>query len=274
LRFFCSGLVICKLIFSIVLSRTPVLLTAYGAYGFPLDLSFDASRFALLDRGWVLAFAHVRGGGERGHSWLATGLNRPRAHEDFEACARWLRTSGWSQPSRIAVQAHSAGGLLLAVAAGRHGRNLFGAMLAHSPFVDVVNAMTLPASESSALSVHERDEWGDMLGDASIWRMWRSLAPLHNMRAAEYPHALITASVHDNRVPVADALKFAAAMREHNQAANTLTLCQINQEEGGHFGSTSFEGRVKQTALEYAFLIHTLQNGKDGSDGKDSKSIA
>jgi oligopeptidase B len=300
-------------------------MTAYGAYGHPLDLSFDASRFALLRRGWMLAFAHVRGGGDSGgdevddghhrsHS-LHAGMDvasaralriRPQAHSDFEACARWLSESStapdaqppWSQSARIAVQAHSAGGLLLGVAAREHGRTLFAAMIAHSPFVDILGAMcsspptrddasseTTTASHIGALQAHERAEWGDLLGVPAVWRMWRDrLAPLAVPRAAPtpYAHTLITAAQHDSRVPVSDALKWTAAMREHaliekgirvsneyaasqgtraqsETAAATLTLCRVDEKEGGHFGASSFEARVRQTALEYAFLMHTVQ---------------
>src|SRR5262249_29179794 len=175
----------------------PLLLNGYGAYGVSFDPAFSSSTLSLLDRGVIVAIAHIRGGEEMGRAWYEGGklLNKPNTFTDFIAAAEHLIDEGFTAPDRLAISGGSAGGPLLGAVTNLR-LDLFRAVVAEVPFVDVVNTML---DASLPLTVIEYDEWGNP-NDAEAYRCIRSYSPYDNVRAQPYPHMLITAGLNDPRV--------------------------------------------------------------------------
>lgn len=214
----------------------PALLIAYGAYGECLDPDFQVSRLPLLARGWVLAFAHVRGGGELGRRWHdgGRGILKHKSVEDLEACLDHLVATGVSAPRRIAVEGTSAGGLLAAALVHRRGADL-GAALLRAPFVDVVSTALRP---EAPLVAHEASEWGDAANDATALDAMAALCPYHSLtqRAAPLrPPVLVTCAADDGRVPAWGPAKWVAALsaarqRQAEQAGEAATATQSSNQ--------------------------------------------
>jgi oligopeptidase B len=246
----------------------PVLMRAYGAYGHDLEMSFDHVQITLLERGWVLCYAHVRGGGEQGRSWHTRARKeaKGRSMEDLIACATWLIDQGYTQPKRLSVRGMSAGGLVCASVLVAAPDMIGGPSILAVPFVDVVNAMI---DQELPLTIHETDEWGDPLADSEVFRAMLRYSPYEKMAAISsssqwrLPPLYCTASLLDVRVPYWQPLKFVARYRQRllKEGLSHAANCFLSlSSDGGHFGTTSSSGShcdFHQDAIrEYAFLLH------------------
>ncbi|WP_035957750.1 S9 family peptidase [Bryobacter aggregatus] len=230
----------------------PTLLYGYGAYGSNSDAGFSGSRLSLVDRGVVYAIAQVRGGAEMGQPWHDAGRmqNKRNSFLDFVACAETLIAEGWTERSKLIIEGGSAGGLLVGAAVTMRPE-LFGGVLAHVPFVDVVHTMldaTLP------LTVGEYEEWGNP-ADPEAFEYIRSYSPYENVRQAEYPPMLVTAGLNDPRVSYWEPSKWVARLRENNLAQSEILL-KINMG-AGHFGASGRYDRIREVAFEFAWLLKT-----------------
>lgn len=231
----------------------PLLLYAYGAYGISSDPSFDSTRFSLIDRGFVFAIAHVRGGGDLGRPWYDSGKLEHKANTftDFVACAETLIEKGWTTTERLAIRGGSAGGLLIGAVVNLRP-DLFEAAIAKVPFVDVVNTMSDP---TLPLTVTEWEEWGDPR-EPGAYRTMRAYSPYDNVGAHDYPHLLIMGGLNDPRVAYWEPAKWAARLRA-TKVGERLVL--LRTEMGaGHGGPSGRYDYLRELALEYAFLIVTL----------------
>lgn len=233
--------------------NNPVLLYGYGAYGACVDPVFRANRFSLVDRGFVVAIAHIRGGAEMGRAWYDSGrmLNKKNTFNDFIDCAEFLISAGYTRPSRLACQGISAGGLLMGAVTNMRP-DLFQAVIAEVPFVDVINTMSDP---SIPLTVIEWEQWGNPAIEEQFEYML-SYSPYENVRAVAYPHLLVTAGFNDPRVAYWEPAKWVARLRALKTDANWLLL-KTNMA-AGHSGSSGRYDFLKEVAFTYAFLIDRL----------------
>jgi len=231
----------------------PLLLNGYGAYGISFEPSFSSSSLSLLDRGFVVAIAHVRGGEEMGRPWYEGGklLNKPNSFTDFIAAAEHLVAEGVTALDRLAISGGSAGGLLMGAVTNLRP-DLFRAVLAEVPFVDVVNTML---DASLPLTVIEYDEWGNP-DDPAYYACIRSYSPYDNVRAQAYPHMLITAGLNDPRVAYWEPAKFTARLRSIKTDGNRLLL-RTNMG-AGHGGASGRWDLLREVAFKYAFLLDVL----------------
>jgi oligopeptidase B len=229
----------------------PLFLTAYGAYGDAMDAEFDATRLCLLDRGFVLALAHVRGGEDKGHRWYAGGRHRNKINTftDFIAAAEHLAEAGYTSRGRIVAQAESAGGMLLGAAANM-APDLFLALIADVPFVDVLNTML---DASLPMTPGEWPEWGNPIESKADFELIRSYCPYQNVRPQAYPHMLVNASLADLRVGYWEPTKWVARLREMKTDDNLLLL-YVNTT-AGHGGSSGRYQRLVDLAFDYAFAL-------------------
>jgi oligopeptidase B len=237
--------------------RRPLLLNGYGAYGVSFDPAFSSSSLSLLDRGFIVAIAHVRGGEEMGRAWYEGGklLRKRNSFTDFIAAAEHLIAEGFTAPDRLVVTGGSAGGLLMGAVANLRPE-LFHAVLAEVPFVDVVNTMldaTLP------LTVIEYDEWGNP-NDPAAYACIRSYSPYDNVEAKPYPHMLVTAGLNDPRVAYWEPAKWTARLRARKTDGNRLLL-RTNMG-AGHGGASGRWDYLREVAFKYAFVLDVL--GMDG----------
>ncbi len=228
----------------------PLLLYGYGAYGHPMDVYFSVSRVSLLDRGVVFAIAHVRGGGDRGRTWYDAGklAHKANSFDDFVACAQALVERGWTTPRQLIIEGGSAGGLLVAAAANRRP-DLFRAVVAEVPFVDVINTML---DESLPLTVGEFLEWGNPKIEAD-YRTMRAYSPYDNLRAATYPAFFLRAGLNDSQVPYWEAAKFAQKLRAL-KTNDTPVLLAVNLD-AGHGGASGRYDALRERAQTLAFML-------------------
>lgn len=231
----------------------PCLLYGYGAYGINVDPDFSVTRLSLLDRGFVFAIAHVRGGGELGENWKNNGKQqyKDNTFSDFIAAAEHLIEIGYTRPERLAIMGGSAGGLLIGTALNRRP-DLFAAAVAQVPFVDVLNTME---DASLPLTVIEYDEWGDP-ADPLAYRVIRNYAPYENVRAHDYPALLVMAGLNDPRVQYWEPAKWVARLRDANTGTRPILLKM--HMGAGHAGASGRYAALKEIAFEYAFLISRL----------------
>ena len=235
-------------------STAPGLIYGYGAYESCIDPYFSVARLSLLDRGFVYAIAHVRGGGEMGRQWYDTGKmeHKTNSFTDFISCADHLVSSGWIAPDRLVAEGGSAGGLLVgAVANLAPGR--FRAIHAAVPFVD---ALTTILDPSLPLTVPEWEEWGDPLHNADVYRYMKTYAPYENIAAVDYPAILATTSLNDTRVYFVEPAKWVARLRETvtSDPVERPILFKIEMV-AGHGGKSGRYDAWKQYAWELAFLM-------------------
>ena len=235
-------------------SSAPLLLYGYGAYGYAMPASFATGRLSLVDRGFVYAIAHIRGGTEKGWRWYQNGklLKKPNTFNDFIAAAEFLRQQGYAAPGKIVAHGGSAGGLLMGAVANLRP-DLFGGIIAEVPFVDVINTMlddTLP------LTPPEWQEWGNPISDPQAFRMMRSYSPYDNVRAQDYPAILALAGLTDPRVTYWEPAKWVAKLRSLNTSENLIAL-RTNME-AGHGGAAGRFDRLKEVALSHAFAIDVV----------------
>jgi oligopeptidase B len=224
----------------------PCLMKVYGAYGDPSDQYYSPSQLTLLDRGFVLAIAHVRGGGELGSSWHDGGklANKDNTFTDTIACAKHLLAKGWSRKGGLCLRGGSAGGLAVGTALNR-APELFKAVIVESPFLDLVTTMMNP---KLPLVVAEYDEWGNPKEAQVYWRLKR-LSPYDNVREVDYPAVLAFTSLHDPFVGFHESLKWVLRLRERTTSANPL-LVKIDLE-GAHTGKS---GRYENLYCEAELL--------------------
>ncbi len=228
----------------------PLLLTGYGSYGISYPDSFSSHRLSLLDRGVVLAIAHIRGGAEMGRKWYEDGklLNKKNTFTDFIACAEHLSNQKLTSPQHLAISGGSAGGLLMGAVINLRP-DLFKAVVAQVPFVDVVTTILDP---SLPLSVMEWEEWGNP-NNKTYYDYMKSYSPYDNVEAKDYPALLITAGLNDPRVSYWEPAKWTAKLRDLKTDDNLLLL-KTNMG-AGHGGASGRYERLKEIAFEYAFLL-------------------
>jgi len=231
----------------------PCLLNGYGAYGVCYEPTFSRPAISLLDRGFVYAIAHVRGGGELGESWHEQGkmLSKRRTFTDFVACAERMISEGYTSPGRLGIQGRSAGGLLMGGVTNLRPE-LFQSVLAGVPFVDVLATMLDP---SIPLTVIEYEEWGDP-GDSEYFDYIRSYSPFDNVRETEYPNMLVTAGLNDPRVQYWEPARWVTRLRERRTDDRLLLL--KTDMGAGHVGPSDRFEWLHDRAFEFAFLVATL----------------
>lgn len=237
------------------LRKAPLLLYGYGSYGVTIPAAFSAYRLSLLDRGFVFAIAHIRGGKFMGESWYEGGKLRQKRHTftDFINCAEWLAMKGYCNPEAIYAQGGSAGGLLMGAVANM-APHRFKGIIAQVPFVDVVTTML---DESIPLTVGEYEEWGNPNEAESYWYML-SYSPYDNVQRTAYPAMLITTGYHDSQVQYWEPLKWVAKLRDMNTGnAPLLFDCTMS---AGHGGGSGRSVERMEIAKEFAFLLH-LEEG-------------
>jgi len=228
----------------------PLLLTGYGAYGISFPVSFSSNRLSLLDRGMVVAMAHVRGGGELGRRWHDAGkmARKENTFTDFIAVVETLIAQGWTASDRLVIEGGSAGGLLVGAVVNRRPE-LFRAAVAQVPFVDVVNTMLDP---TLPLTVGEYEEWGNP-GIAEQYAWIRRYCPYTNLAAGDYPAMLVRTSLNDSQVMYWEPAKYVARLRTLKTDPNPL-LFKTNLG-AGHGGASGRYDRLREVALDYAFVL-------------------
>lgn len=235
----------------------PGLLYGYGAYEFSLDPWFSIPRLSLLDRGVVVAIAHVRGGGELGRAWYDGGRLAHKEHSftDLVACARTLGDGDWVDPRRLALQGGSAGGLLVG-AAMNLAPELFAVVQADVPFVDPLTTILDP---SLPLTVTEWEEWGNPLADAEVYALMKRYSPYENVRATTYPAVLVTTSLNDTRVSVTEPAKWIARLRAvATRDPATRPLLLRTEMSAGHGGRSGRYDAWRELAWEQAVVLDRL----------------
>ena len=231
----------------------PLVLYGYGSYGSSMDAYFSLARLSLLDRGFVWAIAHIRGGEEMGRQWYDGGkmLNKKNTFLDFIACAEYLIKNGYTSPQKMFAMGGSAGGLLVGAVTNMRP-DLWKGVVAQVPFVDVVTTML---DESIPLTTGEYDEWGNP-NEKKYYDYMLSYSPYDNVEAKDYPAMLITTGLHDSQVQYWEPAKWAAKLRALKTDKNPLYL--KTEMDYGHGGASGrFEG-YKEVALEYAFMLDEL----------------
>ena len=233
--------------------RARMLLYGYGSYGISIDPSFSSDRLSLLDRGFVYAIAHIRGGMDLGKPWHEAGrlLQKKNTFSDFIVCAEKLITEKYTSPGRLAIMGRSAGGLLMGAVVNLRP-DLFAAAVAGVPFVDSLNTAL---DASLPLTVGEYEEFGDP-GKPEFYEYMKSYAPYENVTAQAYPAMLVTAGLNDPRVSYWEPAKWVAKLRALK--TNDRPLLLKTNLGSGHFGASGRYEYLKETAIEYAFLLDVL----------------
>jgi oligopeptidase B len=228
----------------------PMLLTGYGSYGIPTNATFSSNRLSLLDRGMVFAIAHIRGGGEMGKAWHDDGrmMHKKNTFTDFIACAEYLIAQKYTASDRLAIQGGSAGGLLMGAVVNLRP-DLFKAVVADVPFVDVINTMS---DASLPLTVGEFEEWGNPQNKAE-YDYIKTYCPYTNTAAKNYPAMLVRTSLNDSQVMYWEPAKWVAKLRALKTDHNLL-LFKINMG-AGHSGSSGRYDALHELAFTYAFIL-------------------
>jgi oligopeptidase B len=236
----------------------PVLLEGYGAYGWAVDPSFDTFRLSLVDRGFVYAIAHVRGGLEKGDRWyrLGRGPHKPNTFKDYIAVAKMLEAERIARPGGITGYGGSAGGMLIGAVANM-APGLFHALIADVPFVDVLNTML---DGSLPLTPVEYPEWGNPETSAADFELIRSYSPYDNVVLGTYPHMLVLGSLSDTRVTYWEPAKWVAKLRVANTGPNMLLF--ETEFDAGHAGGSGLTNLQKRWAKVAAFVIKAERMGR------------
>jgi oligopeptidase B len=234
-------------------SGNPTLLNGYGAYEASSDPMFDPARLSMLDRGFVFAIAHVRGGGEMGREWYEDGkfLNKTNTFTDFIACANHLIDQGYTSASKLAIRGRSAGGLLIGAVVNSRP-DLFSCAVAQVPFVDVVTTML---DETVPLTVTEYEEWGNP-NDVEYYDYMKGYSPYDNVKAAAYPAMLVTAGLNDPRVSYWEPAKWVAKLRDANQDQRPVLL--QTEMSAGHSGPSGRYESWREEAFITAFVLSQM----------------
>lgn len=230
--------------------NNPCLLYAYGSYGYSMDPYFSTTRLSLLDRGFIYAIAHVRGGEEMGRYWYEDGklLKKKNTFDDFIACSEFLIDKGYSKPSKLYAQGGSAGGMLMGVIANQ-APGLYNGIIAQVPFVDVVTTML---DDTIPLTTGEYDEWGNP-NEKQYYDYMLSYSPYDNVKMQDYPNMYISTGFHDSQVQYWEPAKWVAKLREFNTSDNQLFL--DTNMQAGHGGASGRFESLKQVAKEFAFMF-------------------
>ncbi|MEM8766251.1 MAG: S9 family peptidase [Pseudomonadota bacterium] len=233
---------------------SPLHLYGYGAYGLSMEPGFSASRLSLLDRGFSYAIAHIRGGDDLGYQWYEDGKldKRNNTFNDFVDVARFLVDSGRTSPARLTISGGSAGGELMGAVVNQ-APDLFAAVVAHVPFVDVLNTML---DGDLPLTPIEWPEWGNPLEDPAAFELIQSYSPYDQLTARAYPPMMVTAGLNDPRVTYWEPAKYVAALR-HLKTDDSWLLLKTNMTAGHRGQSGRYEG-LREVAEEYAFLLAVL----------------
>jgi len=228
----------------------PLLLYGYGSYGSSMDPSFRSDRLSLLDRGFIYALAHIRGGQEMGRYWYEEGKmkNKKNTFTDFIDCSEYLISQGYTNPEKLYAWGGSAGGLLMGAIINMRPE-LYKGVIASVPFVDVVTTML---DETIPLTTSEYDEWGNP-NIKDQYEFILSYSPYDNLEASEYPNLMVTAGLHDSQVQYFEPAKWVAKLRKYKTDDNLLVL--HTQMEAGHSGASGRFKRYQETSLKYAFLL-------------------
>jgi oligopeptidase B len=231
----------------------PLYVYGYGSYGYALPIGFNANRLSLLDRGVVMAYAHIRGGGDLGKPWHDAGkmLVKLNTFTDFVTATEYLTASGYGDPARVAIEGGSAGGLLMGAVVNLKPE-IFTAVLSHVPFVDVMNTML---DASLPLTVPEYEEWGNP-NEPAYFEYMLSYSPYDNLKAASYPAMLVKTSLNDSQVMYWEPAKYVAKLRTLKTDHNSLLL--VTNMEAGHGGASGRYDYLKEIAFDYAFLLREL----------------
>ena len=229
----------------------PIYLTGYGSYGAPYDIFFDSPIFSMVDRGVVVAVAHIRGGGELGKAWHDDGrmMHKKNTFTDFIVCAEYLLQQGYGSKNRLVIEGRSAGGLLMGAVLNMRP-DLFRAALVGVPFVDVMNTML---DESIPLTVTEFEEWGNPK-EKPAFNYMVTYSPYNNIEAKAYPNMLVRTSFNDSQVGYWEPAKYVAKMRALRTDHNTLIL-KTNMNPAGHGGASGRYDRLHETAFDYAYFL-------------------
>ena len=232
-------------------SSNPVYLYGYGAYGISVPLKFRSNAISLVDRGFIYAIAHIRGGDDLGYEWYESAkfLNKKRTFEDFLAVAEFMIQNKFTSSGNISICGGSAGGMLIGYCIN-NASHLFKAAVLHVPFVDVLATML---DESLPLTQIEFKEWGNPK-DTQFYDYIKSYSPFDNICVQHYPHIMITSGLNDPRVTYWEAAKFALKLRNHKLDDNTLVF-KTNMSVG-HSGKSGRYDHLAEIAQEYAFIIH------------------
>ena len=231
----------------------PVILSGYGSYEASQDPGFSVARLSLLDRGMILAVAHVRGGGEMGRLWYEHGktLTKKNTFTDFVDVARHLVDAGITTPERMVASGGSAGGLLMGAVANI-APEMFAGIIANVPFVDPLTSILDP---SLPLTVIEWDEWGNPLADKEVYEYMKSYSPYENVAAMDYPAILAITSINDTRVLYVEPAKWVAKLRATKTGDSPLLL--KTEMTAGHGGVSGRYARWKEAAFEFAWVLTT-----------------
>jgi oligopeptidase B len=237
---------------------SPLLLRGYGAYGINYDPVFSSNAVSLLDRGFVLAIAHIRGGEDLGRPWYRHGklLEKRNSFSDFIASAEHLIATGWTSPDQLVIWGGSAGGLLMGAVVNQRP-DLFAGVVAQVPFVDVLTTML---DESIPLTVMEYEDWGNP-NVPEYFEYIRSYSPYDNVHPDHYPAMLVTAGLNDPRVGFWEPAKWVAKLRTMKTDSNPLLL--RTHMGAGHSGASGRYDVLREVAEEYAFVVR-VGTGQDG----------
>ncbi|MGB9146098.1 MAG: S9 family peptidase [Acidobacteriaceae bacterium] len=233
--------------------KNPLWIYGYGAYGYSLPVGFNSTRLSLLDRGFVLAYAHVRGGGDMGKAWHDAGrlMQKRNTFTDFTAVTEALVERGYGAANRVAAEGGSAGGLLMGAIANLRP-DLYRAIVSHVPFVDVMNTMLDP---TLPLTVPEYEEWGDP-NEKEAFEYMLSYSPYDNLAAKDYPAMLVKTSLFDSQVMYWEPAKYVAKLRTLKTDDRVLLL--HTNMTAGHGGASGRYDYLKEIAMDYAFLMREL----------------
>ncbi len=235
-------------------TMSPLYVYGYGSYGYALPVGFGATRLSLLDRGLVMAYAHIRGGGELGDAWHDAGKMRVKRNTftDFIAVTEYLTANGYGDPARVAIEGGSAGGLLMGAVVNMRP-DLFRVVLSHVPFVDVMNTML---DASLPLTVAEYEEWGNP-NKHDDFEYMVSYSPYDNLKPGAYPSMLVKTSLNDSQVMYWEPAKYVARLRTLKQNDAPLLL-HINMD-AGHGGASGRYDYLREIALDQAFFLMELE---------------
>lgn len=235
--------------------KAPLLIYGYGSYGANMDLWFNGDVFSLVDRGFVFAKAHIRGGSEMGRDWYDNGRTGKKKNTfyDFIDCTDALVKNKYADPKKVYAMGGSAGGLLMGAITNMRP-DLYTGVIAQVPFVDVITTML---DESIPLTTSEYDEWGNP-NEKTAYDYIKSYSPYDNVTNAKYPNILVTTGLHDSQVQYWEPAKWVAKLREHNQSDSVILL--KTDMDAGHGGASGRFDQLKETATEYAFILMINSN--------------
>ena len=238
----------------------PVLLYGYGAYGYSQEASFSIRALSLVDRGWVYAQAHTRGGADKGFGWFldGRGVKKPNTFTDFIACAEHLITQGYGKAGRIVAYGGSAGGMLMGAVTNMRP-DLWAGVIAAVPFVDVLNTMS---DASLPLTPPEWPEWGNPLEDEAAYEAIAAYSPYDNVAPKPYPAVLATSGLADPRVTYWEPAKWIARLRANTTSDRPIML-KMNMD-AGHGGAAGRYDFLKEIALDYSFAIKAVGDAEAG----------